>query len=461
MSELRKDSLSFAEALGQSIANVSPTLTPAVAVVVVVGMAGTGSWLVYVLATIALVVVGVNIAKLASKISAAGSFFIYVSRGLGPSYGLLSGWAMLAAYLFTAMALTGATTIFVQALLSALGVTAQISNVIIYLGLSALIWVFATRDVRLSSRVSLSLEVLSVAILLFVGIATWAKHGFAIDPAQVHLKGSSSSQVGQAIVFGIFSFVGFESSATLGGETRNPLKVIPRAIVLTVVLAGLFFIVTTFIITLGFNDDTTKLANSSSPMTDLVAGMNPLWATAVYLGATVSCFACGLASINSFSRMLFSLGRYQFVHKSMGVVHAEHKTPHVAVTVGIVLNFVTCCCFSAHTPTDLLGFFGTIASFGFITVYLLCSIAAPVLLAKRGEAKPADYILGALGAIFMALSLVGSVYPVPASPYNYFPYGFAAYMLAGVIWFLVLKARMPQVLLGIEHDLETADSQGL
>ena len=58
MSELRKDSLSFAEALGQSIANVSPTLTPAVAVVVVVGMAGTGSWLVYVLATIALVVVG-------------------------------------------------------------------------------------------------------------------------------------------------------------------------------------------------------------------------------------------------------------------------------------------------------------------------------------------------------------------------------------------------------------------
>ena len=88
MSELRKDSLSFAEALGQSIANVSPTLTPAVAVVVVVGMAGTGSWLVYVLATIALVVVGVNIAKLASKISAAGSFLTSYSaaRALRSKY---------------------------------------------------------------------------------------------------------------------------------------------------------------------------------------------------------------------------------------------------------------------------------------------------------------------------------------------------------------------------------------
>jgi amino acid transporter len=326
---------------------------------------------------------------------------------------------------------------------------------VIYFGLSGLIWVFATRDVRFSARVSLSLEVISVAILLFVCATTWARHGFAIDSVQISLKGSSLSAVGQAIVFGIFSFVGFESSATLGGETRNPLKVIPRAIILTVVLAGLFFIVTTFIITLGFNDDTTKIANSSSPMTDLVAGMNPLWAIAVYLGATISCFACGLASISSFARMLFSLGRYQFVHKAMGTVHADHKTPHVAVTVGIIVNVVTCWCFSAHTPTDLLGFFGTIASFGFITVYLLCSIAAPVLLAKLGEARPMDYILGALGAIFMILSFVGSVYPVPAAPYNYFPYGFAAYMLVGVIWFLFLKARMPDVLLGIEHDLET------
>jgi amino acid transporter len=413
--------------------------------------------MVYVLATIALVIVGLNIGKLAGKISAAGSFFIYVSRGLGPSYGLLSGWAMLAAYIFTAMALTGATTIFVQALLTSLGVTTPISNVVIYFGLSFLIWLFATRDIRLSSRVSLSLEVVSVTILSIVCFMTWAKHGFSVDQAQISLKGSSFSAVAQAIVFGIFSYVGFESSATLGRETRNPLKVIPRAIILTVVLAGVFFIITTFIITQGFNDDTNKLGGSSSPMTDLVAGMNPLWAIAVYVGALVSCFACGLASINSFSRMLFSLGRYQFVHKSMGTVHAEHRTPHVAVTVGVVLNFLVCWACSSHSPTDLLGFFGTIASFGFIIVYLLCSIAAPVLLAKLGEAKPLDYVLGGLGALFMALSLVGSVYPVPAAPYNYFPYGFAIYMALGAVWFFILKARAPQVLLGIEHDLETAN----
>uniref|UniRef100_UPI002360B4CA hypothetical protein n=1 Tax=Escherichia coli TaxID=562 RepID=UPI002360B4CA len=79
------------------------------------------SWFIYVLATVALLVVGINIGKLAGKIPAAGSFFIYVGRSLGPSYGMLAGWAMLIAYLTTAMALTIATSIFFKTMIAALG----------------------------------------------------------------------------------------------------------------------------------------------------------------------------------------------------------------------------------------------------------------------------------------------------------------------------------------------------
>ena len=122
--------------------------------------------------------------------------------------------------------------------------------------------------------------------------------------------------------------------------------------------------------------------------------------------------------------------------------------------IGVVLNFIVCAAFYKHATTDLLGWFGTIASFGFIIVYLMCSVAAPALLRKTGEAKTIDYVMGSIGSILMVLSLIGSVYPIPAAPYNYLPYGFAAYMLVGVLWFVVLKNRMPQVLLAIEHDLE-------
>ena len=454
MPELRADRLSFIEALGQSVANVSPTLTPAIAVAVVVATAGTASWIVYVLATIALVVVGYNIGKLAGKISAAGSFFIYISRGLSPAAGMLAGWAMLAAYVFTAMALTAATALFVQSLITAVGITTVVPTWILYLGISVLVYLFAVRDIRFSSRLSLGLEVLSLVIIALVCFLSWKTHGFAFDAKQTQLTSASLGPIAQSIVFGIFSYVGFESAATLGKETKNPKTVIPRAVILTPILAGAVFIVTTYLIVQGFNDDTAKLGMSAGPLADIVPGKNAILTILVYIGAMVSCFACALASINSFSRILFSLGRYQFVHKTMGNIHKKHQTPHLAVTIGCILNFIVCAAFWNHSFTDLLGWYGTIASFGFIIDYLLCSIASPALRRKTGEATPMVYAMGVIGCILMFLSLVGSVYPVPAAPYLYFPYGFVAYMLIGVIWFLIVKRREPQILLSIEQDLE-------
>jgi amino acid transporter len=178
MSELRKNNLSFIEAIGQSICSLSPTFTPALGVAVVGGMAGSASWLVYALATFGIVIVAINIAKLAKRIPAAGSFFIYVSRTLGPSYGLLAGWAMLVAYLFTSVGLTVATSLFFKALIAALGITTMIPNPIIYIAVSALIWLMAYRDVKFSTRFGLSLEAVSVTAILIVCFFVWKKFGF-------------------------------------------------------------------------------------------------------------------------------------------------------------------------------------------------------------------------------------------------------------------------------------------
>ncbi|MGO4872676.1 MAG: APC family permease [Roseiarcus sp.] len=456
MTGLRKDSLSFIETLGQSVANVSPTLTPALAITVVVGIAGTASWFVYFLGTIALLLVGVNLGKLAGKIPAAGSFFIYVSRSLGPSYGMLAGWAMLAAYLTTAMALTVATSIFFKTMIAALGVTFVPPNILLYLVISVLAWYLSCRDIRISSRVGLTLEVVSVAIILFVCITMLANSGFQIDANQISMKGIEVTTAAQAIVFAIFSFVGFESAATLGKETRNPTVMIPKAINGTAIFAGLFFVFTTYVITQAFGDDVAKLGASAAPLADILSSKSPLLTALVYFGATISAFACALASLNAYGRMLFSLGRYQFVHTSMGMVHKEHRTPYVALTLGAVINFIVCAVFVGSSESDTFGWYGTIASFGFIVVYFLCSISAPVYLKKLGECTTKDVVFGALGALLMVLALAGSIYPVPAYPLNLFPYAFLVYMLIGVTWFFILKSRVPQALLGIEKDLEAS-----
>jgi amino acid transporter len=460
MPELRKDSLSFIETLGQSVANVSPTLTPALSVAVVAAIAGTASWVVFVIATVALLIVGLNVGKLAKRIPAAGSFFLYVSRTMGPTMGMVSGWSMLAAYLFTAMALTIATSIFLKTMLTALGVTVMPPNVVLYLVVSALVFLFAARDIRISARIGLTLEAISVTIILYVCYTVLAHYGFKPDLAQFTLKGTSFTGIGPAIVLGIFSYVGFESAATLAKETRNPGKTIPKAIQWTALLAGLFFIFTTLVIVQGFGDDATKLGASGAPLADMLAGQSKYLIALVYFGATVSSYACALASINAFGRMLFSLGRYQFVHSSMGLVHKQHRTPYVAVGVGAALNFIFTALFSGLTETTTYGWWATIASYGFIVVYLLCSIAAPIYLRKTKELKAIDVIVGLLGAGLMIYSLYGSVYPVPAYPYNIFPYMFLAYMFIGGIWALILRVRSPQALLGIKHDLEGAEGAG-
>lgn len=458
MQELRKDSLSFIEALGQSVANVSPTLTPALAVAVVAGMAGTASWLVYIAATVALLIVGINVGKLAKRIPAAGSFFLYVSRAMGPSWGMLSGWAMLAAYLFTAMALTVATSLFVKTMLASLGLTYAIPNTVYYLAVSVIAFLFAARDIRISARIGLTLEAISVVIILFVTIGAVVQFGFTPDLKQFKLEGVNFAGAAQAIVFAIFSYVGFESAATLGKETRNPGKAIPKAINLTAVCAGLFFVFTTYVITQGFHDDAAKLGASGAPLADILAGQSKYLIALVYFGASISSFACALASLNAFGRMMFSLGRYQFLHSSMGMVHKDHQTPQAALGVGAAINFAVTAAFAGTAETSTFGWWGTLASYGFIIVYFLCSVAAPFYLKKTGELKTGDVVMGALGAVLMVLSLVGSLYPVPAYPYNLFPYFFLAYIVVGMIWFFVLKIRMPQALLGIEHDMETAES---
>ena len=155
--------------------------------------------------------------------------------------------------------------------------------------------------------------------------------------------------------------------------------------------------------------------------------------------------------------MMYSRGRYGVMDSTLRAIHPRFQTPYVALALGAMLNCVLCVAFVRNAEIDTFGWYGTLASYGFILVYGLCSIAAPVYLRKTGELTPGTVAFGAAGTILMALSLVGSLYPVPAYPLNLLPYLFALYMRIGAAWFFTLKAKAPAALLHIEHDLEVAD----
>ncbi|MBV8627014.1 MAG: APC family permease, partial [Paraburkholderia sp.] len=314
--DLRSSSLGFMETIGQSLANISPTLTPSINVVAVAALAGAGSWLVYGLSTLGLLFVSLNIVVLASRFAAAGSFFIFISRALGPMAGGIAGWGLIAAYTGTAMGVLAGEAIFVQNAFAPWGI--NVPTWLIYVVSGALVWFLAARDIKLSSRLSLAIEAASIVIVGGVLFVVFYQHpNRIVDHAQITLQGTTPKGLAEAMVLGIFSFVGFESAASLGKETKDPLRAIPRAVIWSMILAGAFFTFVAYAMVVAYNGDVNKLGNDTAPLLTLLNGLGmPGLGPVFYLIASVSAFACVLASINAASRLLFSMGRYQFVHRS-------------------------------------------------------------------------------------------------------------------------------------------------
>ncbi len=257
------------------------------------------------------------------------------------------------------------------------------------------------------------------------------------------------------MAFAVFSFVGFESAATLAKESRNPTQTIPRVLLLSAGIAGLFFVVIAYAMVLGVNDKARVIARSASPFVEVSgrAGMAAI-AEIVYGAALISAFACALASLNAVSRLMFSMGRYGFLHRAMGVINQRHGTPHFAIAAAALATALICLGLAGFRPIDAFGYTGTFATFGFLVVYLLISIVAPLDLSRAGIMRMRHLVVGAVGVLLMLFVFFGSLYPVPDYPYNLLPYLFAFYLAAGAAWFYIAAARAPLNADALLRDLE-------
>src|SRR5437764_2241827 len=307
--QLRANALGLIDCIGQSVANIAPTLTPALNIAVVAGLAGSGSWLGFLIATVGILFVALNIATLSRRHTLSGSYFIYIGRTVGPVAGLIAGWLMIGAYLATTIAISVSEVLFLENFLASLGLKALMPNG--YVAASAFIAVAgiaAYRDVRLSARFGLILEVASILILIAITAVVVFQRGTVIDARQLDFGGLGYGGIMTSLTFAVFSFVGFESSATLARETRNPERNVGLAVTLSAMSAGLFFVAITYFMVLGIGDDTRALGDRSAPFIVMTerAGLTAA-GTAMYFGALISGLACLLASINAASRLMFSM----------------------------------------------------------------------------------------------------------------------------------------------------------
>jgi amino acid transporter len=189
--------LSFPEVLAQSVANMAPSAAMALLPFLVFAYdAGNGAWLSFGLSLAVLLVVGYCAAQFATRINSSGSFYVWVTRALGPGAGSAAGWGLVLGYLFTGVACVIGFEIYGDNFLTGFGISSPDNHVvraILYLAGGLLPAVMAVSDIKISQRVAFILEATSVTIILILCIAVYVHNGGVIDHAQLGLKGSSAA----------------------------------------------------------------------------------------------------------------------------------------------------------------------------------------------------------------------------------------------------------------------------
>jgi amino acid transporter len=436
-SGLRANILSPMETLAQSISTIAPTTTPTMTIPLVFVLAGNGTWLAYVFATAAILLVGLMISRFARHTSCSGSLYTYATSGLPPAVSGIAAWALLLAYTATGASVAGGFINYANVFLLSLFGKAAPTALLALLCVSVSTFV-AYRDVQVSARLMLWIEAISVTFIAIVLALLLWRNGLHLDPAQIHLQGVTASGVRLGVVLALFSFVGFESATTLGAEASNPLRTIPRAVIQSAIFTGLFFILCAYIETLGMHTARQNLGESTAPMRVLasLAGVS-LLGPLIDFGALVSMFACTLACITAAARVLMRMGHNGLVHNRLGTAHNKNATPAAAVLITGLLTAlpVVVLALRGVTGSDIYGWMGSLAVYGFITTYGLTALALPIYLKRNHHLTNSARVLSIAAAIAMLLALAGTLYPVPNRPYNWLPYIYLAYILCGMAWF--------------------------
>ena len=440
---LRTGVLGPVETLAQSVSAVAPSTSPSLTIPLVFALAGNATWFVYMLATIAILLVGFCVSRFARLSASPGSLYTYTANTLPPIFGVTAAWALLLAYLATGASVAGGALYYATILSQDFFHWAPPAAPVLAVVCIVAGWI-AYRDVKLSAELMLWIEVASVSLILIVLIVLMTHFGLHIDKDQFHLKGATLSSLGPALVLSIFSFVGFESATALGTEARNPLRTIPRAVLQCALLAGVFLMLCSYSEVLGFRGESGKLSETTSPLHHLAAraGISPL-GVAIDIGAMISMFACVLACTTAAARVLMRMAHGKLLPAALKRTSKRHGTPDMAVALSTLLMFVTTLLMAMRTFTgsDMYDLLGSLSVFGFLTTYALVAAALPFARAARGQHSHSVAIVSVLTVVVMILIAIFDLRSGTDPNHARIPYIYLGYILAGIAVYLLRRDK--------------------
>jgi len=434
---------------------------------------GIGAPASFMIATVVLTIFSVGFVALARHITAAGAFYTFVSRGWSKIPGLAAGVMSMVTYMTMEAGLIGIFSIFSKQAFDAqfgLDLAWQIYALVALL----VIAILSHFDISVAAKVLGLVLVLEIAVLAGTAFTVLFKGGGpdgiiweAVNPlTALSTNDVAGGVIGLGLLMAFWSWVGFESTAIYGEESKDPKRIVPQATMIAVIGIGVFY---TFIswMTVSANgaDKSVELASGAAPFELLYTPTRVFvgeWAVTAFEWLVVfGSFACALAIHNSAARYLFAFGRDRLLWHKMGEAHPQHASPYIASMVQssfAALLLIVCWVTDADPYATLFVLVAILATICLLIVQIMCSISAIVYFhVKKEHPETANWwrtltapILGAFGMGFVTYLMLSNMEAAAGAAsdtlfFKLIPWIVVALLFGSMLVSAMLKQRRPDM----------------
>jgi amino acid transporter len=451
--QLRRNSLGLPELVFQGVTHIAPATNIVFTFPIIALKAGPAMPLSFLLSTILCFFIGNTVSQFSRYMPSSGGYYSFATLGLGSRSGFMATWSYLVYEILGTAGCTGFLGYLISDMFR-LQFHVNIPWWSIALATTALIWALTHYGVQLSARVTAILGGLEMLIMLALGISFLINPGAGSDylaPLEPSASPHHFGGILAGMVFSILALSGFEAPAPLAQEARLPARTIGRAIMLSLLSIGVFYILTSYASAIGWG--TGNMAAFAYNANPYYALGRALWGTGwwfIVLAIVNSAVGVGLACTNAASRVMYTMGRARTLPPRFGHIHPGYRTPTFAIAF-VQISGITAILLvgSLLQPDTIFGFLGTIATLGVIVLYAMANLALTRYMRREQQAEFSVWrhiVAPWLATLALIPVLFVTLYPEPAWPYNLAPYLFVAVVVAGFAYMQWRESANPGTL---------------
>jgi len=309
---------------------LGPTIGPTIYVVprLAVEMAGPAAILTFILAGVLSLFIALNYAAMGSKITKAGGGYSFVSYAFGGLPAFLAGW-----FMYIGNVAYSALSAYTAAIsLSHIFPLASAEMAALVLVLFTLLNLIGVKKASGAQVVLMSFVL--VALLLFVVFGVLKVDTTRFEP----FTPFGYNPVFQTLGYVFSIYIGFELITNVSEEVKRAHKIVPRAIIATMLIALLLFptIITVEVGVLDYTD----IVSSETPLVTAAFSISPLLGLLMTLSAVIASLASLNAAVIASSRTLYSLSRDKHIPTAFESIHTSFRTPYFALLFTLILTLL-------------------------------------------------------------------------------------------------------------------------